>query len=320
MPAEIKNSNFLLPSPLQHIPFAPLNNRGINFYIKRDDLIHPEISGNKWRKLRLNIEKALQKGHNTILTFGGAHSNHIAATAATGAMFGLRTIGIIRGLDANLSNPTLALAAQNGMHIKPISREDYDNKNDWNWIKSLEHEHGAFYPIAEGGANYLGVHGSMDIMREIDIKAHRIFVACGTGTTLSGMALSNIGGSKIYGVSALKGGEFLLNEVRKNLHTVIDDQETEEMMLEHVQLLAEHHFGGYAKTTPELIAFMRRFREITGIKTDPVYTAKAAFAVEQMALNDPPCTSENWVLIHTGGLQGIEAMEAKLGTPIYFDC
>ncbi len=313
-------SGLQIPSPLQHLPFALLNERGINLYIKRDDLIHLEISGNKWRKLRLNIEKAQQKGHDTLLTFGGGHSNHIAATAAVGEMCGMRTIGIIRGLDADLSNPTLTAAAHKGMQIHRISREEYAFKNDWSWVKSLEHEHGAFYPIAEGGANYLGVQGCMDIMREIDQQAHRIFVACGTGTTLSGMALANIKGVALYGVSALKGGAFLRDEVRRNLHTVIGDDETEEMMMEQVHLLTEYHFGGYAKTTPALIAFMRRFREMTGIITDPVYTAKAAFALEQEALKKPPAGPENWVLLHTGGLQGIEAMEARIGEAIYPDC
>lgn len=306
-----------IPSPLQEVKYYPLNKRNITLFVKRDDLIHDEISGNKWRKLKLNIEQAIQQGHDTILTFGGAHSNHIAATASAAAMYGLKSIGIIRGEDADPDNPTLGFAAEKGMQLEFVSRSDFNTLQEWESKEQLKELYGSFYLIPQGGANYYGVQGCMDIIREIDEKVDRIFVSCGTATTLSGMAIANGGNLEIYGVSALKGGGFLLNNLEENLKQVFKDPETERYVKEKIHVLLPYHFGGYAKTTPELIEFMRSFTAETGVKLDPVYTAKTAFAMSELAgkLND--LQPEKWVLIHTGGLQGIPAMEAKLGYSIY---
>lgn len=306
-----------ISSPLQEVKYYPLNKRNITLFVKRDDLIHDEISGNKWRKLKLNIEQAIQQGHDTILTFGGAHSNHIAATASAAAMYGLKSIGIIRGEDADPDNPTLGFAAEKGMQLEFVSRSDFNTLQEWESKEQLKELYGSFYLIPQGGANYYGVQGCMDIIREIDEKVDRIFVSCGTATTLSGMAIANGGNLEIYGVSALKGGGFLLNNLEENLKQVFKDPETERYVKEKIHVLLPYHFGGYAKTTPELIEFMRSFTAETGVKLDPVYTAKTAFAMSELAgkLND--LQPEKWVLIHTGGLQGIPAMEAKLGYSIY---
>lgn len=310
-------SHFNTPSPLQQVGYTPLNKRNITLYVKRDDLIHDEVSGNKWRKLKLNIEQAIQKGHDTILTYGGAHSNHITATAAAAEMFGLKSIGIIRGEDANPENPTLKFAAGKGMLLKFVTRSDYKTLQNWGSKEVLKQEFGSFYSIPQGGANFYGVQGCMDIIDEIDIEPDRIFVACGTATTLSGMAIAAAGKIDIYGISVLKGGGFLINEVEKNLHEVYKDLEAERFIREKTHLLLPYHFGGYAKTTPELIEFMQEFTLETDIKLDPVYTAKTAYAMRKLAgtLND--FRPEKWVLIHTGGLQGIPAMERKLGHSIY---
>ena len=310
-------SRFNIPSPLQQVCYKPLNNRNIILYVKRDDRINDEVSGNKWRKLRLNIEHALQKGHDTILTFGGAHSNHIAASASAAEMFGLKSIGIIRGEDADPENPTLKFAAEKGMHLKFVSRTDFKTLQDWESKEILREEFGSFYSIPQGGANFYGVQGCMDIIHEIDVEPDRIFVACGTATTLSGMAIAAAGKIDIYGVSVLKGGGFLINEIEKNLHEVYQDHETERFIREKTHLLLPYHFGGYAKTTPELIEFMQEFTAETNIKLDPVYTAKTAYAMRKLAGNLNDFRPEKWVLIHSGGLQGIPAMERKLGHSIY---
>src|SRR5690554_4403528 len=310
-------SEFNTPSPLEQLNYKQLNQRNITLYIKRDDRIHEEVSGNKWRKLKLNIEQALQKGYDAILTFGGAHSNHIAASAAAAQMFGLKSIGIIRGEDADLGNPTLKFAAEKGMQLKLVTRSDFKTLQEWESKELLREEFGSFYSIPQGGANFYGVQGCMDIIDELDIEPDRIFVACGTATTLSGMAIAAKGKIDIYGISVLKGGGFLIKEIENNLHEVYNDLETERFIREKTHLLLPYHFGGYAKTTPELIAFMQKFTSETGVKLDPVYTAKAAYAMCQLAGNLNDFKPEKWILIHTGGLQGIPAMERKLGYSIY---
>lgn len=313
----MSENHFNTPSPFQEVDYKPLNSRNITLYIKRDDLIHDEISGNKWRKLKLNIEQARHKGCDTILTFGGAHSNHIAATASAAAMHGLKSIGIIRGEDADPNNYTLKFAAEKGMQLEFVGRTDFKTLQDWESKDLLKERYGSFYLVPQGGANYYGVQGCMDIIKEIDTEVDRIFVACGTATTLSGMAIANSGKSEIYGVSALKGGGFLLKDLEENIKQIYQDVETERFIREKTHVLLPYHFGGYAKTTPELIDFMQQFTTETGIKLDPVYTAKTAYAMSHLAGKLNGLKPEKWALIHTGGLQGIPAMEAKLGHSIY---
>ncbi len=309
-----------IPSPLQEVSHSVLALRNIRLFIKRDDLIDPEISGNKWRKLKFNLAQAKHRGNDTVLTFGGAHSNHISATAAAAGRHGLKSIGVIRGEDADPDNPTLRFAREKGMKLHLVSRDEYAGRDNPAMVESLRATFGNFYSIPEGGANHYGVQGCRDIIKEIDIEAHRIFVACGTATTLSGMALANQRRSDIYGVSALKGGGFLVKNLEDNLRSAYHDADTERYVKEKVHLLLNHHFGGFAKTTDELIEFMRDFYRETGIKTDPIYTAKAAFGMVKLARKHETVRRENWVLIHTGGMQGIPAMEERLGFGIFDDC
>ncbi len=315
---------FVLPSPIERLSIQSLNAMGIEVYMKRDDLIHPQVSGNKWRKLKYNIAKAQQRGSDTLLTLGGAHSNHIAATAAAGAIMGLKTIGIIRGEDADLENPTLSFAASKGMLLQRISRAQFREAGSWDFMDELKAQFGHFYHIPQGGANLLGVMGCMDILKETDIAFDRVFVACGTATTLSGIALNNPRQSMLYGVSALKGGAFLRDEVAAHAKALLQDEETERSVMEHVEILDKYHFGGYAKTTPELIDFMRSFFRETGVKLDPVYTGKCAYAMidftGRLKRDNVEVNNEKWLIIHTGGMQGIGAMERKIGTSLYPDC
>lgn len=312
--------NFQLPSGEQEVPFQILNEKGIDLFIKRDDLIHDEVSGNKWRKLKWNIRNALQSGRDTLLTFGGAHSNHIAATAAAAKMHDMRSIGIIRGEEADFNNPTLRKAQENGMKIHAISRSEFKKIEDRDYIEGLRHRFGSFYLIPQGGQNHYGVQGCSEIMSELERKYHRIFVACGTATTLSGLAMANKAGSHLYGVSALKGGHFLLDTVKVNVRKAFNDAETEETIMDKVHLLTDYHFGGYAKVKPELIEFMRNFKNETGVKLDPVYTGKTAFAMTHLAKNAEIKTNEQWLLIHSGGLQGLHAMEEREGIKFYSNC
>jgi 1-aminocyclopropane-1-carboxylate deaminase/D-cysteine desulfhydrase-like pyridoxal-dependent ACC family enzyme len=299
----VTDNLFNLPSPIELIRLDQNNVAGIKFWVKRDDLIHDEISGNKWRKLKYNIEQAKFKGKGTLLTFGGAFSNHIAATAAAARIFDMQSIGVIRGEDADLENPTLSKAQRDGMKIHRITREAYRNKNNWEFISELKAMFGDFYLIPEGGSNFYGVQGSMEIMNEIPDTIDRIFVACGTGTTLAGMAINNRNQIRITGVSALKG-DFLMQEVEKKVAEIIGDPETEKSLIDKVEVLNEYHFGGYAKTTSELKSFMQSFHQKTGVELDKIYTAKTAYAMIDQAIQLKVSKGENWLLLHTGGLQG----------------
>lgn len=315
----MNSEQFQIPSPLQEVSFSELNERNIALYIKRDDLIHPEVSGNKWRKLRLNIEQAQLKGKSTIVTMGGAHSNHIAATAKTAELHGMESVGIIRGEDADLNNQTLSFAQSCGMKMLKISRTEYRNSDSWDFKEWLKERFENFYFIPQGGANFYGVNGCMDIMKEIraELTPDCIFISCGTATTLSGLIQGNADGVKLVGVSALKGGNFLLEDIRKNLMTVYSDRETTDYAMENLKLLTDYHFGGFAKINHELVSFMRKFYRETKVKLDPIYTAKTAYAMVEIARSKHNKNPEKWVLIHTGGLQGIPAMEERLGEKIY---
>ena len=193
--------------PLQKIEAEFLNKKNIKLYVLREDLIHPEISGNKWRKLKYNIKDAKEKGVETVLTFGGAFSNHIVATAAAGNVFGIKTIGIIRGEEKLPLNPTLQLAKDNGMHFKYVSREAYRNKNEYPFINGLKSEFGAVYVIPEGGSNALAVKGCAEIVDNINIEYDVICCACGTGGTIAGIISST--NKQVLGFPALKGGGVL---------------------------------------------------------------------------------------------------------------
>lgn len=313
-------NRFSIPSSEEHIDSHKTGDYCVDLFVKRDDLIHPVVSGNKWRKLKWNIENAREQGRHTLLTFGGAHSNHIAATAEAARIFNFNSIGIIRGEDADLENPTLRTALRNGMKIYRVSRTEFRRNGDRDYIESLRHRFGAFYFIPQGGENHYGVQGCTEIMKELKQHYHRIFVACGTATTLSGMALGNAERSRLTGVSALKGGDFLLETVKRYVHKAFQDEETEREVLENVEVLTDYHFGGYAKTKPALIDFMRNFYRETGVKLDPVYTGKTTFAMYDVLKKYKANQNEKWLLIHSGGLQGIEATEAKLGHSIYANC
>jgi len=276
--------------------------RNIDVYIKREDLIHPFVSGNKFRKLKYNLAKAKNQNFTTLLTFGGAFSNHIAATAAAGNLEGFKTIGIIRGdelADKINDNPTLKFAQENGMRFKFVSRENYRRKNDIDFIAELKMEFRDFYLIPEGGTNELAVKGCAEILTENDKKFDFIACAVGTGGTIAGIIESSMSNQRILGFPALKG-DFLQNEIRKFVPE------------SNWQLLNGFEFGGYGKVTPELIAFMNDFYAETQILLDPIYTAKMVFGVRSLINNGFFPDNSQILLIHTGGIQGIHGMNHLL--------
>jgi 1-aminocyclopropane-1-carboxylate deaminase len=251
---------------------------GVRVWLKRDDLIHPELPGNKWRKLKFNVAAAGEQGHKTLLTFGGAYSNHIRAVAAAGSIFGFSTIGVIRGEEHLPLNSSLAFAVERGMRLAYLDRETYRRKHEPAVVDELRHEWGDFYLVPEGGSNALGVQGCIEIAAEIDLDFQTICCPVGTGGTLAGIAGGLLDGQSALGISVLKGAVSLDHEVIELQRAAFGTAPVGDWRIEH-----RFHFGGYAKTKPELQAFIDDFAGRHGITLDRVYTAKMMFGVLTLA-------------------------------------
>ena len=279
-----------------------LNSNRISLHIRREDLIHPFVSGNKFRKLKYNLEEVKSQKKNTILTFGGAYSNHIAAVAYAGKENGFRTIGVIRGdeLQSKIQeNPTLKFAKECGMEFDFISRNDYQNKSSENFISNLKSKFGDFYLLPEGGTNALAVKGCEEILSEDDSQYDYICCSVGTGGTISGIINASNGNQKIIGFPALKG-DFLQKDISKFAKN------------NNWELNTEYHFGSYAKVTAELIDFMNQFYEENKILLDPIYTGKMVFGVIDLIGKDYFPENSKILMIHTGGIQGIDGINIEL--------
>lgn len=278
----------------------------VELFIKREDLIHPFISGNKFRKLKYNISEAKQQNKKTLLTFGGAFSNHIAATAAAGNAYGFKTIGIIRGdelgldIDKTLTqNSTLAFAVKQGMQLHFISRADYKLKEQASFITQLQHTFGDFYLIPEGGTNELAIKGCSEILTTNDHTFDMVCCSVGTGGTLAGLIRSAQAQQHIMGFPALK---------ENYLHLEISKKTTQL----NWELNRDHHFGGYAKTTPELITFINDFYKTQKILLDPIYTGKLLYGIFECLKQGKFRKKTRILAIHTGGIQGIAGINTKL--------
>jgi len=281
--------------------------KDVTVIVKREDLLHPEISGNKFRKLKYNLIKAKADGFSTLLTYGGAYSNHIAATAAAGNLFNFKTIGVIRGnelgddLEKTLAqNPTLKLAHKYGMHFKFVSRSDYRLKNKASFLENLHDEFGAFYNVPEGGTNALAIKGCEEILKSEDAEFDFVCVAVGTGGTISGLINVVTDSQKVLGFPALKG-DFLNREIN-NLIKPKDNW----------QLITDYHFGGYAKVSKELVTFINDFKTETGLSLDAVYTGKMFFGLADLITKDFFKKGTKILVIHSGGLQGNGGMNILL--------
>lgn len=301
----------LSSSPLQQLNSPFLEQADIRLYIKRDDLLHPLFGGNKWRKLKYNLIHARDNHYDTLLTFGGAWSNHIYATAAAGKYFGFKTIGLIRGEKRSPRNATLSFAEENGMQLHYLSRAEYRQKSQLDYLEKLKQRYGHVYILPEGGSNSLALRGCKEIVQEIDIPFDVICCASGTGTTLAGLVAAitaertDSAHSKqekmAIGFSALKGGDFLADEVNAQLNsTYPEDAHT----TSNWRIESRFHFGGYAKTSDELIQFMHEFQSQYGITLDAVYTGKMFYGLFEMIKSKNFKAGTTIVAIHSGGLQG----------------
>jgi 1-aminocyclopropane-1-carboxylate deaminase len=270
----------------------------IHVSIKREDLIHPIVSGNKFRKLKYNLIEAKNQNKTKILTFGGAFSNHIAAVAFAGKENGFETIGIIRGeelFNKILENPTLKFAQECGMQFEFVSRNQYQNKNNIEFLDYLQNKYGDYYLIPEGGTNELAVKGCEEILTNQDTEFDFICTCVGTGGTISGLINSSNQNQKFLGFPALKGN-FLQDEIRifaKN---------------NNWQLIHDYHFGGYGKVSDELIIFMNDFSSEYKVLLDPIYTAKMVFGILDLINKNYFPENSRILMIHSGGLQGINGI------------
>jgi 1-aminocyclopropane-1-carboxylate deaminase len=275
---------------------------GISLEIKREDLLHPFISGNKFRKLKYNLLQAKAENQETLLTFGGAYSNHIAAVAYAGKEQGFKTIGVIRGdeLGSKIAeNPTLQFAQECGMEFEFVTRESYRFKTEPDFIAKLQRKFGSFYLVPEGGTNEYAIKGCEEILTKEDAKFDYVCCAVGTGGTISGLINSALPHQKVLGFPALKG-DFLKDEIRKFATNV------------NWNLVNDYHFGGYGKVNEELILFVNQFYKQTQVPLDPIYTGKMVFGVIDLIQKNYFPSNTKILLIHTGGLQGIKGMNALL--------
>lgn len=288
-----------LPTPLQELTDEVIKKAGIRLFIKRDDLIHPTVSGNKWRKLKYNLQQAISENTTTLLTFGGAYSNHLYATAAAGNALGLKTIGIVRGEDyAEKLTPTLLFCQEQNMTLHFVSRQEYRRRNDPEYLTELSIKFENPYIIPEGGTSDLALKGVEEMTFEVEDGLQRkpdfYAVAVGTGGTAAGILSS---GNNVLAFSALKGGGFLKTDIESLL--------TEKDQTGNLQLFTDYHFGGYAKWTPELVAFMTEFKQNHNIQLEQVYTAKMFYGLYDLIKQDFFKRDTVIVAVHTGGLQGL---------------
>lgn len=290
----------------QQINLPILEKKKVELYIKREDLIHPFVSGNKFRKLKFNLAEAKNQQKNTLLTFGGAFSNHIVATAVAGNINNFKTIGVIRGdelgdnLEKTLSNnSTLREAFKNGMTFEFVSREEYRNKSSKDFINKLKEKFDDFYEIPEGGTNEFAIKGCEEILTDKDSKFDYICCAVGTGGTISGLINASKEHQKVIGFPALKGN-FLQTEINQFVKK------------ENWNLQTDYHFGGYAKYNQELIGFINNFKSATNVQLDPIYTGKMLFGLLDLIQKNTFKKESKILAIHTGGIQGIDGFNQKL--------
>lgn len=279
---------------LQELVHPRFRVNNISVSVLRLDLIHPVISGNKWFKLKENIRAGMDGSFGQLLTFGGAYSNHLIATAAAANQAGLKSVGIVRGLHGAVhETETLKHCREYGMQLHFISREDYDRKNDPQFLNRLEEQFGKSFIISEGGANEYGIRGAAEIAKFIPVDTTDVCVSAGTATTFIGLRNTLPVHTFLHGFAPLKGGNYLADFIRA--HVIAPDT--------NWTLTDEYHFGGFGKTTAELLAFIEEMME-HDLPLDKVYTAKMMMGIRDLISKNYFKPGSRITAIHTGGLQG----------------
>jgi 1-aminocyclopropane-1-carboxylate deaminase len=282
------------PTPIQQLQSPLFEKAEVSVFVKREDLNHPFVTGNKWWKLKYNLLQAKQEEQTSLLTFGGAFSNHIYATAAAAYELGFKSIGIIRGEESSSLHKTLLFAKGKGMHLHFVSREKYRLKSEKYFTDQLHELFGNFYLIPEGGTNILAMQGveefAQNLKSEIDFDC--LCCACGTGGTMAGL-IKGLPDKKVIGFSSLKG-DFMSGEVKKLVGSTFSNWE----------ITNEYHFGGYGKYTAELLTFIASFQKDFSISVEQVYTGKLFFGLFNLIEKGFFKKGSSILVVHTGGLQG----------------
>jgi 1-aminocyclopropane-1-carboxylate deaminase len=293
---------------LQPIPHPAAQRAGVRLLLWRDDLVNPDLPGNKARKLKYNLVQASAAGHRRLLTFGGAYSNHLAAVATAGRLHGFETVGLVRGEAHESLNPTLARCAADGMHLHYLDRATYRRRAEPEFLAELQRQFGPAYVLPEGGTNSLALRGVAELIDEL--RQHTDFdavaVAAGTGGTLAGLALGLAGASypaRAVGVAALKGADFLRADIDALTRAATGHPPAA------YELHTGYHFGGYAKLPAELRVFIQEFRASYGVLLDPIYTSKLLFGVLDLIEQGHFLRGSTVVAVHTGGLQAWAGFE-----------
>lgn len=309
---EKKMQNIIHPSPLQKIEHPLLDFWQLTLFVKRDDLLHPEISGNKWRKLKYNLLEARRQQIKHIISFGGAYSNHIHALAAAGFHFGFKTTAIIRGESYYANNPTLKKALAWGMELQFVTRQEYKQRAESAYLQTLQSEYPHAFIVPEGGSNRFAIRGVMEAMQEIQQQANlpvdHILTPTGSGGTLAGLvagAAQSQLKTKVTGIAVLKNALYLNQEISALL------QQAKINKNNNWRLQTEFHHGGYAKVPVELNHFCEQFSLQTGIPVEPIYTGKMFYALFKLIEQGYFNRGENIVALHTGGLQGLAGLKEK---------
>ncbi|MCF6219448.1 MAG: pyridoxal-phosphate dependent enzyme [Gammaproteobacteria bacterium] len=287
-------------TPLQKLQSEILDRAEVTLWVKRLDLIHPVVSGNKWYKLKYNLLAAQAQGATTVLSFGGAYSNHIHALAGACKMLGLSSIGVIRGEPHTPLNATLRYAQSCGMRLHYLNRSDYRLKHTDAIQQPLKDEYGELYIVPEGGSNALALKGVAELIPELGDDYDRLCCACGSGGTLAGLICGLHGHKQLEGFAALKGASFLYADVRRLLSEAgLADQN-------NWQINLDYHFGGFAKTTAELLAFIHKFETEQGIPLEPLYTGKLFYGLFERIKAQAYPRGTRIIALHSGGLQGVD--------------
>lgn len=284
---------------VQEFVHPMLSAKGIRLLLKREDVNHPTVSGNKWWKLKWNLLEARRAGFQKILTFGGAYSNHIFATAAAAELMGLKSVGVIRGEETVPLNPTLTFARNHNMTLHYVQRNRYQKKDDPDFLRELRDKYGDFFLIPEGGTNALAIKGCAEFARQLEfVSFDALVLPVGTGGTIAGLLTGLTRPVTVIGVPVLKGGEFLYADIDalKNGSGAAS--------LNSFTLLTDYHHGGYGKVSRELIAFINMMESQYKLILDPVYTGKMLFAIFKEIEKGAFREGTSILAIHTGGLQG----------------
>ena len=290
-----------LPSPLQRLHHPLLTRYDVELWCKRDDLIHPAISGNKWRKLKYHLLHAREHGKQHLLSFGGAYSNHIHALAAAGYQTGLRTTGIIRGEADAVSNTTLRDARRWGMDLVFVDRQSYRRRQDPDWLAQFDAPDTLIVP--EGGSSPLAIPGVAELVGEVPFSPDLWVLPCASGGTLAGLIAGKRDREQILAIAVLKGGDFIADEVCR-LHPAAAS-------IPGWRIALDHHDGGYAKFSPALWQWVEDFSAETGLPLEPIYSGKAMWGLFRELAAGRIAPGSKIVFIHTGGMQGLAGLREQ---------